>query len=71
MAMIRRWIPKDIRAVIFRLESPNIIRSLEKKPSLRMKDWVFSCLTFTVLHRRPIVKRIQAGFLAYGSSYLA
>jgi hypothetical protein len=36
-----------------------------------MKDWVFSYLTFTVLHRRPIVKRIQAGFLADGSSYLA
>jgi hypothetical protein len=34
-----------------------------------MKDWVFSTLPFTVLHRRPIVKRIQAGFLAYGSSY--
>lgn len=36
-----------------------------------MKDWVFSYLIFTVLHRRPFVKRIQAGFLAYGSSYLA
>jgi hypothetical protein len=34
-----------------------------------MKDWVFSTLPITVLHRRPIVKRIQAGFLAYGSSY--
>jgi len=34
-----------------------------------MKDWVFSTLPFTVFHRRLIVKRIQAGFLAYGSSY--
>jgi len=34
-----------------------------------MKDWVFSTSPFTVFHRRPIVKRIQVGFLAFGSSY--
>ena len=34
-----------------------------------MKDRVFLTLPFTVLRRRLGVKRIQAGFLAFGSSY--
>ncbi len=34
-----------------------------------MKDRVFLILPFTVLRRRLHVKRVQAGFLAFGSSY--
>ena len=34
-----------------------------------MKDWVFLTSPFTVFRRRLNVKRIQAGFLAFGSSY--
>ncbi len=41
-----------------------------KKPGLHEKDRVFSTPPFTALHRRPIVKRIQAGVLTFGSSYL-
>jgi hypothetical protein len=33
------------------------------------KTGFFSTLPFTALHRRPIVKRIQAGVLTLGSSY--
>jgi hypothetical protein len=40
-----------------------------KNPAFRRKTGLLSKPIFTALHRRPIVKRIQAGFLAYGSSY--
>jgi hypothetical protein len=40
-----------------------------KKPSLKEKDWVIRTSPFTAFHRRLDVKHIQAGFLAYGSSY--
>jgi len=39
-----------------------------KKPSLQRKDWVIFTSPFTAFQRRLNVKRIQAGFLAYGSS---
>jgi hypothetical protein len=41
----------------------------DKKPALREKERVFLTSLFTAFHRRPIVKCIQAGFLAYGSPY--
>ncbi len=44
-------------------------RHRNKKLSLQKKDWVFFTSPFTAFHRRLIVKRIQADFLAYGSSY--
>jgi hypothetical protein len=47
----------------------NFYQTANKKPSPQEKDWVFSTPPFTAFHRRPVVKRIQAGFLAYGSSY--
>ncbi len=40
-----------------------------KNPAFRRKTGFFHTPPFTALHRRPIVKRIQAGFLTYGSSY--
>jgi hypothetical protein len=33
-----------------------------------MKDWVLITFPFTALHRRPIVKHTQAGFLTLLSS---
>jgi hypothetical protein len=51
------------------LMTPACRQAGNKKPDLHKEDRVFSKVTFTVSHRRPDVKRIQAGFLAYGSSY--
>jgi hypothetical protein len=50
MTMIRIWMPNEIKAVIFRFESPIIFLIPIKKPSLRMKDWV---LFHFNLHRPP------------------
>jgi hypothetical protein len=65
----RRWIPNEIEAAIFRVEIPVIFQIPIKNPVFGRKTGFFSTSPFTVFHRRPIVKRIQAGFLAYGSSY--
>ena len=40
-----------------------------KNPAFRRKTGFFSTPPFTALHRRPIVKRVQAGVLTYGSPY--
>jgi hypothetical protein len=41
----------------------------QKNPAFGRKTGFHFTSPSTAFHRRPIVKRIQAGFLAYGSSY--
>jgi hypothetical protein len=64
----KRWSPNEMDTKSFRFRVSFILGQINKKPDLQKKDRGFSKLPFTAFHRRPIVKCIQAGFLAYGSS---
>src|SRR4030042_6381677 len=69
MEKARRWSPNEMDTKSFKFQVLFILSQINKKPDLQKKDRVFSTSPFTAFHRRPIVKCIQAGFLAYGSSY--
>jgi len=70
MRKSKKWIPREVNKKVSSLKKFVLFSMVNKKPQSSKGRLGFeTAKLFTAFHRRPIVKRIQAGFLTCGSSY--